>query len=420
MVLLIFGSGLFAQIPGKRPTPFGFDIDVKPPIYYDIYFSINPDKLEPQINFMINIQYDLLFFTRNDSGYTSGYNISLYIMNSETEETVFSQLWKEKVHEKNFGITNSRQHYHLNSKIFPAAFPPGKYTLNLELTDETSRDGFRSKREIEIPDLSAGNFASEIVFVNAKKNHSAEIIVGENQTILEFNRDIYPYIQIMVPEALTASLKSELYFLQENEKSLIQSNDYDLHFKDSLAANMEVIKRKELNEGNYQLKYTINTDGFSKEIEKKFSIVWYNKPLFLYDLEMAILPMRYILSKEEWAKVEDYSDEKLKDWFQDYWKSRDPEPNTPLNEVQVEFYNRVSQANKRFRADNADGWDTDRGKSLILYGEPDRVDSELYLDNAQPYEVWYYEAQNKKLIFIDKDDDKSFRLVSVEEIKTDE
>jgi len=418
LILLFFVSSIFAQIPRKRPTPYGFDIDVKPPIYYDFFFSVEPESLEPKINFMLNIQYDLLFFTVSDSGYTSGYNISLYIKNVKTNETVFSHLWKEKVHENNFEITNSRKHYHVNSKIFPAEFLPGKYMLNLELTDETSRDGFKSKREIEVPDLTSNSFTSEIVFITEDKTRSAEIIVEGNQTLLEINQDIYPYIETIIPDPGSGTLLSELYRFdeEEDEYSLLQSEEYDLIFGGSHAKHLEEIKKNNLEEGDYLLKYIINAGDVSEEIEKKFSIVWYRKPLFLHDLEMAVLPMRYVLSDEEWQDVEDYSDEEREQWFKEFWKSRDPDPESPLNEVQIEFYKRVSAANRKFRAEDYDGWDTDRGKSLILYGEPDRIDSNYYLDDAQPYEIWYYESKNKKLIFLDEDEDNSFRLVSVEEI----
>ncbi len=416
LFLLLIISSLFAQMQGKRPTPYGFDVNVKPPIYYDLYFSINPENLQPQINFMLNIQYDLLFFTRTDSGYTSGYNISLFIKNIETEEIVYSHLWKEKVHEENFKITNSRTHYHLNSKIFPADFSQGKYVLTLELTDETSRDGFKSKRALEIPDLNADSFTSQIVFITKDKSRSAEIVVGENQTTLEFNEDIYPYFETILPDPGRATLTSELFRVEEEEKSLIKSEQYDLDFKGNHARHSEVIKRKNLQEGDYLLKYQLKAGDFSKVIEKKFIVVWYRKPIFLYDREMALLPMRYILPEDEWQKVGDYSDDEQDEWFKKFWEDKDPDPETPLNEVQIEFYHRVSSANKKFRAEDYEGWDTDRGKSLILYGEPDRVDSQHYLDNSQPYEIWYYESKNKKLIFVDADEDKSFRLVSVEEI----
>jgi hypothetical protein len=74
------------------------------------------------------------------------------------------------------------------------------------------------------------------------------------------------------------------------------------------------------------------------------------------------------------------------------------------------------QSNKKYPAQYREGWETDRGKALILYGDPDRVESRRYLTNAKPYEIWFYDSLNKKLVFVDVNEDKSYRLMSVEDI----
>jgi hypothetical protein len=74
------------------------------------------------------------------------------------------------------------------------------------------------------------------------------------------------------------------------------------------------------------------------------------------------------------------------------------------------------EANSKFRTENYQGWDTDRGKALILYGDPDRVRAKKYLEDAKSYEIWYYKQRNKKLIFIDRDEDGAYILVSIEDI----
>ena len=66
-VLFIFSS-LLAQMNGKRPTQYGFDINSKPPIYYDIYVNLDPENLKPSIKFLMSIQNDLLFFSKTDVG----------------------------------------------------------------------------------------------------------------------------------------------------------------------------------------------------------------------------------------------------------------------------------------------------------------------------------------------------------------
>lgn len=98
-----------------------------------------------------------------------------------------------------------------------------------------------------------------------------------------------------------------------------------------------------------------------------------------------------------------------------FWKRRDPNPDTPENEFKTEYYKRIALANKFFGASGIDGWRTDRGKIYILLGPP----SEIQRDFSQsatsfstfhgPKEIWnYWGLSNPRLpynlefAFVDK------------------
>ena len=56
-----------------------------------------------------------------------------------------------------------------------------------------------------------------------------------------------------------------------------------------------------------------------------------------------------------------------------YWSSRDPRFLTPANERRIEHYTRLATADLLYRSSDLDlpGWETDRGKTYVRYGEPD-------------------------------------------------
>jgi GWxTD domain-containing protein len=105
--------------------------------------------------------------------------------------------------------------------------------------------------------------------------------------------------------------------------------------------------------------------------------------------------------------------------FNEFWQVRDENKDTPVNEVMFQFYLRVDEANLRFRADNKEGWKTDRGKSFILYGEPDEIERQKHQVDSPPYEIWIYLRLNQKLTFVDRSKNHNYKLVSIEEIKAD-
>ena len=152
-------------------------------------------------------------------------------------------------------------------------------------------------------------------------------------------------------------------------------------------------------------------------LQKYFTVVWFEKPVYLYKYDLALRPMVYLLSPEEFDAAESLSYDELGEWMEEYWQAKDPTPDSPLNEIQVEFFNRVDQANQQYSQRFTEGWETDRGKALILYGEPDRMESNRYAIKSKPYEIWFYKELKKKLTFIDKYKEENYILVSIEEFE---
>ncbi len=92
-----------------------------------------------------------------------------------------------------------------------------------------------------------------------------------------------------------------------------------------------------------------------------------------------------------------------------FWKRRDPTPETPENEYQIEHYRRLAYANKFFGAGRP-GYKTDRGRLYILLGPPNEIDSDPMGRHMHQYptEVWLYRdpphpslPQNMEIAFVD-------------------
>ena len=92
-----------------------------------------------------------------------------------------------------------------------------------------------------------------------------------------------------------------------------------------------------------------------------------------------------------------------------FWRRRDPTPETPENEYQIEHYRRLAYAN-RFLGAGRPGWKTDRGHLYILMGPPDIIDSDPMGREMHQYptEVWIYRRPphpqlppNMEIAFVD-------------------
>ncbi len=111
----------------------------------------------------------------------------------------------------------------------------------------------------------------------------------------------------------------------------------------------------------------------------------------------------YIITKEE--KKAFYAlttDEERENFIENFWRRRDPNPDTEENEYREEYYERIAYANQHYTS-GIPGWKTDRGRIYIAWGKPDSVeahpsggsyDRPSYEGGGStttyPFEIWFY------------------------------
>jgi GWxTD domain-containing protein len=111
----------------------------------------------------------------------------------------------------------------------------------------------------------------------------------------------------------------------------------------------------------------------------------------------------YIITDEErkaFKKLE--TDDERERFIEEFWRRRDPDPDTDENEFREEYYERIAYANEHY-ASGIPGWKTDRGRIYITWGKPDEVEShpsggtynrESYegggSTSTYPFERWFY------------------------------
>ena len=109
-----------------------------------------------------------------------------------------------------------------------------------------------------------------------------------------------------------------------------------------------------------------------------------------------------ITSDEKRAFKKLATDEEREQYIEAFWRRRDPNPDTEVNEYLEEHFERIAYANQHF-ASGIPGWKTDRGRIYIMYGPPNdkeshpmggQYDRPSYHGGGStttyPFEVWFY------------------------------
>ena len=96
------------------------------------------------------------------------------------------------------------------------------------------------------------------------------------------------------------------------------------------------------------------------------------------------------------------NDDERENFIENFWRRRDPNPDTEENEYREQYYERIAYANEHY-ASGIPGWKTDRGRIYITFGKPDGVESHpsggsynrpSYEGGGDtttyPFETWFY------------------------------
>ncbi len=111
----------------------------------------------------------------------------------------------------------------------------------------------------------------------------------------------------------------------------------------------------------------------------------------------------YIITSEERKAYKALkTDEERENFIENFWRRRDPDPDTEENEYRDEFYERIAYANEHF-ASGIPGYKTDRGRIYITFGKPDEIESHPSggsydrpsyegggSTTTYPFETWFY------------------------------
>jgi GWxTD domain-containing protein len=419
LVVVCFMAGsLFSQDIGHRKTRYGFAIDVKPGMYCDAYLIYPENERYSKLWIRLNIQYDMLQFTRVNERYQASYDVSVLIRKSGDGSPVFSTGWQESVMEADFEKTNSPRIYHSDDKAFDLLIPSATYIFYLKVTDHATQQVYINKSGVIVADLSGNKLAcSEIKLLSVRDSLSTEIHIGDQRPIIEFDQSVLANFYIGSNSSDSVQIESRLYRQSGDREVLIKEQSYRLYPAAKRSVFFEGIDKNILREGSHVLRYTIRCGPRTIQLQKEFQVIWYGKPVYLYEFDLAWRPLKSILPEAEWKRVNDLSAENKKKWFDDFWSRKDPTPDTPLNEIQYEFYRRVDLANARYGLRFQEGWQTDRGYILLSSGIPDSVETNRYSSTVKPYEIWYYRSLKKKVIFVDVDRDENYKLSVIEDIE---
>jgi GWxTD domain-containing protein len=376
----------------------------------------SPDSTKSRVDLYFEFPFENINFLKNKekvNEYLSAFNISV-IVKDESKNVVIDQMYKETIYTSKTDL----DYLNKNSKVFSKNIFlfPGNYSIHVSAEEINTRKQSEKNLNFTVKDFLISPITVSDVMTVSKvtdKNGKKYItpLVSRNAGFI----DTLSFFYFIYVNNSVSFLIQELNVENSINEKLFTIYD-TLDLKKGIEFDNQIIKSiptSNMVNDNYKITIKVYTLDYSTSSVSEFVFKWLNFPVDLTNMKNAIEQLQYIASDNEIRKIKQgKTNQEQQKRFMEFWKTKDPSPNTDKNEVMIEYYHRIDYANKHFQTDIYDGWKTDMGMVFVIFGMPSNIERHPYEMDSKPYEIWDYYEVNKQFIFVDYSGFGDYRLIT--------
>jgi len=392
-------------------TDFGY-LEEKEPVFFVDYAAFREETGE---KFRVEVYYKIftraLSFIKQKDKFKASYEVQV-VMSNKINKQVTGTSMEEDYLVNTYEETRSPSDFLINQMVL--SLYSGRYKLRVKLIDHNSGAVFELEKDFKIPSRTQKKILfSDIQFIRhlsdsteiTRFNKKGKTVIpsvsrsyGDFDPALLFYYEIYGGLPEPKPYLLSYEIEhlAQAFFYQETTTVMLGSEAF---------STFDSISLGDFPSGFYSLKVALLEKGKVKaKIEKSFQIDWSYLNLMKNDYLKAIEQLRYVASSDEMKELKDApEEERLQRWLE-FWKSKDPTPNTPENELKDEYYRRLKYVNQNFALPTREGWETDMGRVYMVYGHPDEVEKHPFDREVRAFQRWHYYDEHRVFLFVDRGD----------------
>jgi GWxTD domain-containing protein len=385
-------------------TDFGF-LEEGERIFFVDYSAFREETGE---KFRFELYYQILThalsFVKQGEKFKTSYEIQVVLSNKVNKQVSGTSMEEDYIVDT-YEETRSPSDFLINQLAL--SLYSGKYKLRIKLIDQNSGTAYLLEEDINIPSRIQKKIVfSDIEFIRSlsdsteesKFNRNGKMVIpsvsksyGDTDPQLMFYYEIYGVPSIPQNYLLSYEIRHlhQAFSQQETTTVILGPKQYSAYDSISLEG---------FPSGDYVLKITLTERNQEKaKTERNFRINWSFVNQLKNEYLKAIEQLRYVASSEEMKELKAApEEERLQKWLE-FWKSKDPTPGTPENELKDEYHRRLAYVNQNFTLPTRQGWETDLGMIYMIYGHPDEIDKHPFDREQLAYQIWYY--YNKNLVF---------------------
>lgn len=368
------------------------------------------------------IQRNTMEFEAEAEGYCANFALTVEIKREDSVLTSISRIHSDRISQLDEISPGHKIPQEVSFHI-----TPGIYTVAVYIDDKRAGKTACRESEVSVKEFPQGKLSvSDLEFASKIQSAGEAGIFVKNKVLIIPNAE-----RIYGDDAMTAYYYAEIYNLSTGEEG--QQHQVSRTILDE---NMSLFKQlpprtvpasytslveanlfscATIPTGTYHLKITVRdgVTGDSAVAQGRFWVYKKDSPpavstpitsgslreeIDKLTLELAGAELefiRYITDKSEKKMVKKLEPEGYKNFLLAFWRDKDIS-----GEMRRDFLQRVNDANQRYSSLLQEGWMTDRGRALIIYGKPDLVERRDFGVDEPDAQIWHYDHLEGGIVFV--------------------
>jgi GWxTD domain-containing protein len=409
--------------------------------YASFKYSDSVEKTHVEIYYsLLRSQYD---FQPDSNGYHSYVDMTA-IVTSDSGQLIDSSSWRVGLRVNS--LIEARLPNFLNNDIITAQLSPGSYSVLLKAA--SFMGGYTGEKllKIDVPDFkSTGLSMSQLQLAYNVINPDGgpfdkagkRLIPNIRRVFSHDDKLVYYYAEVYNLDSAKSEFSTTIRIYDANGnlyKEIAPSTQASAGKSASVLSGFNITAFRS---GYYKL-IVIATQGTDSAYAEKyleitpgkieFEIAQEKEELAEYpeainitnDIEAKKFrnEIVYIASRDELRQYDALPIEGKNGFCKAFWRKRDTEPGSEVNEFKIEHYRRfkyVNEAYSTFQDTNTEpnGWKSDMGRVYIVYGTPSDEENYPSALEEKPWKRWNYDniEGGVYFIFVDEGGYGTYRLI---------
>lgn len=362
-----------------------------------------------KVLFFVSIPYQNLQYIYSNQSYSARFIVSaeLNLNGNKNQRRSIVKHWQDSL------VLSPSQKNDLRGKIHRLTYSMdlvnGTFQLKLRIRDRISNKISEQNSKITIARIPKDElFVTDVLVVKTPFINLNNLKITSSEQ--HFTRDDSIGVLFEIKPIGTGTIKIQERIIHNDGRNWLDSTYY-FEPKHKKFQSVRELDLRKFDTGMYQYIVQAEQSGTRKSKTIGFKIIDKDFPFDESEITNSLKQMKYILENDRLNEILKMDNSRQLQEFKSYWNSRDPTPETTKNERLEEYFKRINLANQRYTKIQQ-GWETDRGQVLVIYGEPSEIEDHPIVNQGRPYQIWIYNQLQLRFTFIDYDGFGDFRLAN--------